>query len=45
MRGRNRAATCLWTSIVSMALQTPGRWTLALKQIASAMSRSASSST
>ena len=29
-RGRNAAATSAWTSSVSAALQTPGRWVLAL---------------
>src|SRR5690606_13508120 len=41
-RGRKAAATSRWTSRVSMALQTPGRWTLALTAMRRAISRSAS---
>src|SRR5574341_1084460 len=43
--GRNDLDRSLCTSIVSMALQVPGRWTFALKQISDAMARSALLST
>ena len=43
--GRNALAMRLSTSIVSIALQTPGLWTLALKQISPAIFRSADRST
>jgi hypothetical protein len=45
IRGRNVFASGASTSNVSTALQTPGRWHLALMTIFSAMSRSASRST
>jgi hypothetical protein len=40
--GQELAATAASTSSVSAALQTPGRWTLALTAIRRAISRSAS---
>ena len=43
--GRNDEDRSLCTSMVSMALHVPGRWTLALKQISAAMGRSALQST
>ena len=43
--GRKASATSRWTSSVSAALHTPGRWVLALTTIGSAMSRSAAAST
>src|SRR3990172_2472595 len=43
--GRNEDDRSLCTSMVSMALQVPGRWTLALKQISPAISGSALQST
>jgi hypothetical protein len=45
MRGTKVSAISLWISRVSMALQTPGRCTLALMQIFSAISKSALAST
>ena len=44
-RGRKVGATSRWTTRDSAALQTPGRWVLALTTIDSAMSRSAAAST
>ena len=44
-RGSNSPATSACTSRVSIALHTPGRWTLALTAMASASSRSAVAST
>ena len=43
--GKNFGAIASWTSNVSMALQTDGRWTLAFIQMRSAISGDASSST
>ena len=43
--GRNSEATASSTRTVSMALHTPGRWTLAFSMMRSAMSRSAAACT
>ena len=43
--GQEVAAMSRWTSSVSAALQTPGRWTLALRMIRIAISGSAAAST